>query len=174
MYGEKTMATLTVEPIDNYTDEVASFGVHMHEVVGSAFDQFQEHTFEYPGPARLTIEMLDHFAAGDAEADIPLLTTDFEMGLLALVKWWKGLQDMVDGMWYPYRRDRPPVPGLGEAENAIKRVRLALAAVITDTSEDENPLPEFLRSYRLWTRSICALGRMGWPGIDWSYLDQVV
>ena len=32
----------------------------------------------------------------------------------------------------------------------MKRVRLALAAVITDTSWDEDPLTEFLRSYKVW------------------------
>jgi hypothetical protein len=57
----------------------------------------------------------------------------------------------------------------------MKRVRLALAAVITDTpEEDNNPLPNFLRCYRSWTRSICEMGRKGWPGIDWTYLDRVV
>ena len=61
------------------------------------------------------------------------------------------------------------------AESAMKRVRLALAAVITDTpEEDNNPLPNFLRCYRSWTRSICEMGRKGWPGIDWTYLDMVV
>jgi hypothetical protein len=36
----------------------------------------------------------------------------------------------------------------------MKRVPLALAAVITDTSEGDNPLPEFLRFYRLISRRL--------------------
>ncbi len=69
---------------------------HLNECIG--LSRFQEYAFDYPGANDLTIEALNHFAAGDAEADIP----------------------------------------------------------------------------SLWTRSICEMGRMGWPGIDWIHLDQVV
>jgi hypothetical protein len=170
------MATIPVaEPIDKYTDEVAMFGGHMNEFVG--LSRFQDYAYEYPGANLLTTKILDHFAAGDAEADIPAQSAEFEMGMLALIKWWREMQEMIGGMWRPNTltgSDDPPVPGLDEAEAAMKRVRLVVAALITDTEEDDNPVPEFLRSYRQWTRSICAMGRKGWPGIDWSYLDQVV
>jgi hypothetical protein len=100
------------------------------------------------------------------------MSMDFEVGMLALVKWWSGLQERISSMWLPNsyssREEQPPAPGLDEAESAMRRVRLALAAVITDT------LPEFLRSYRVWTRSIAEMGRKGWPGVDWTYLDQAV
>jgi hypothetical protein len=65
-------------------------------------------------------------------------------------------------------------PAIDQAESPMRRVRAALAAVITDTSEDDNPLLEFLRSYRLWARSNCEMGRKGWPGVDWRDLDQMV
>ncbi len=173
------MATLaTVSTADKYTDEVSMFGLYMNDTVSFAFDPFQNRAFEYPGAAALTTDMLDHFAAGDAEAEVPPLSKDLEMELLALVHWWNRLQGEIANLWQPCserEQEGPPVPGLDEAESAMKRVRLALAAVITDTPEDDNdPLPEFLCAYRLWTRSISEMARKGWPGIDWSYLDQVV
>ena len=70
------------------------------------------------------------------------------------------------------RQDRPPVPGFEEA--AVREVWLPLSAMITYTSEDQIRVQNFLRCYRLWTHSICAVGHKGWPGVDRSDLDLVV
>jgi hypothetical protein len=124
--------------------------------------------------------MLNRFADGDSAAEEPVIQNfsvpEWHMALIGLVGWWSGLQKEIEDLWHPRpRQDQPlAVPGLDEAEAAMRDARIALAAVITDTSEDDNPLPAFLRHYRLWTRSICEMGRKGWPGIDWSDLERVV
>ena len=56
----------------------------------------------------------------------------------------------------------------------MKRVRAAFAALITDTEEKTTHSPEFLKAYRLWTRSIVEMGQKGWPGVNWSDLEKVV
>ena len=91
-----------------------------------------------------------------------------------LIRWWTEIQHHLNDLWRPSgttSEDR--APGWREAENALKEVKFAMAASITADSQD-NPVPALLRSYRLWTRAICEMGRRGWPGVDWTYLEQVV
>jgi len=57
---------------------------------------------------------------------------------------------------------------------ANAEVRAVLTVVISYMDRNKKTLRGFLHCYRLWTRSICEMGRKGWPGVDWSNLEQLV
>jgi hypothetical protein len=174
------MATLAVSTEKDYRDvEAGNFHVEIGHYVTSSFSDLEDHALDHPGTAGLTVEILNRFADGDPEA---LLPTDNNLSeiegiraLIALVDWWTGMQARIDELWQStWEIERPPAPGRLEAESARNQARRALCVVSGRRGPEEPGLPTFMKCYRLWTRSICEMGRKGWPGVDWSTLEKVV
>jgi hypothetical protein len=147
------------------TDHLYCFGGYIHDNVICAFHDIHSHICEYPGPASLTIEMLNQLADGGNPELPDTETEEWQNGAQALLTWWEELQHLLACAYYGWRSDPPPAPGELAA-------RTALETTVAHDPEQGEAL--YLGKYRAWTRLVCKMGREGWPGLDWSDLDQLV